>query len=176
MSDAAQQSLFNQAESPEPQQPLRSALTKAYRLLAGRARSEKELRDALVRAKFSSDVIAAVITDCKKQHFLDDANFTRQYIQSRLRNRPMGRERLVVELRQKGVAAEIIHTALDEFFAEQNQLVLADQLAEKQRKRLANLPPPKARQRLADFLRRRGFDWETIQATRLWKELEYGGG
>jgi SOS response regulatory protein OraA/RecX len=49
-------------------------------------------------------------------------------------------------------------------------LALADQLAEKQRQRLANLPPPKARQRLADFLRRRGFDWETIQGTRLWKD------
>jgi SOS response regulatory protein OraA/RecX len=33
------------------------------------------------------------------------------------------------------------------------------------------LSPIEARQRLADFLRRRGFDWEMIQATKLWEEL-----
>jgi regulatory protein len=166
-----QEALVDETASLDPQQQLRAALAKAYRLLAVRARSEKELRDALARAKFDTAIIAAAVADCKQQRFIDDANFARQFIQSRLRNRPMGRQRLAIELRQKGVDAEIINTALDEFFSEQTQITLADQLAEKQRKRLANLPPPKARQRLADFLRRRGFDWETIQGTRVWKEL-----
>jgi regulatory protein len=164
-----QEALFDETD---PQQQLRAALAKAYRLLAVRARSEKELRDALARAQFAEVIIAAAVADCKQQRFIDDANFARQFIQSRLRNRPMGRQRLAIELRQKGVDAELIATALDEFFAEHNQLGLADQLAEKQHKRLTNLSPPKARQRLADFLRRRGFDWETIQATKLWKDLE----
>jgi regulatory protein len=167
-----QEALFGEAALQDPQQQLRAALAKAYRLLAVRARSEKELRDALARAQFAEEIIAAAVEDCKQQRFIDDANFARQFIQSRLRNRPMGRQRLAIELRQKGVEAEIIDTALDEFFSEQNQITLADQLAEKQRKRLVNLPPPKARQRLADFLRRRGFDWETIQTVKLWKELE----
>jgi regulatory protein len=166
-----QEALFGEAALLDPQQQLRAALAKAYRFLAIRARSEKELRDALARAQFAEAIIAAALADCKQQRFIDDANFARQFIQNRLRNRPMGRQRLAIELRQKGVDAEIINTALDDFFAEQDQLTLADQLAEKQRKRLANLPPPKARQRLADFLRRRGFDWETIQGTQVWKEL-----
>ncbi len=169
--DKEQKALFDDAGSAESQSQLRSALAKAYRLLAVRARSEKELRDALSRAKFDTAIIAAAVADCKQQRFIDDASFARQFIQSRLRNRPMGRERLAIELRQKGVETEIINTALDEFFAEQSQITLADQLAEKQRKRLTNLPPPKARQRLADFLRRRGFDWETIQGTQVWKDL-----
>ncbi|MGH7597888.1 MAG: regulatory protein RecX [bacterium] len=170
--DKEQKLLFDDAASSESQSQLRAALAKAYRLLAVRARSEKELRDALARAQFAEESIAAAVEDCKQQRFIDDTNFARQFIQSRLRNRPMGRQRLAIELRQKGVDAEIIATALDDFFAEQSQLALADQLAEKQRKRLASLPLPKARQRLADFLRRRGFDWETIQATKLWKDLE----
>jgi regulatory protein len=169
--DKEQKLLADDADSSESQSQLRAALAKAYRLLAVRARSEKELRDALARAQFAEAIIAAAVADCKQQRFIDDANFARQFIQSRLRNRPMGRQRLAIELRQKGIGAEIINTALDDFFSEQNQTTLADQLAEKQRKRLTNLPPPKARQRLADFLRRRGFDWETIQGTRLWKEL-----
>jgi regulatory protein len=166
-----QEALFDETALQDSQQQLRAALAKSYRLLAVRARSEKELCDALARAQFAEAIIAAALADCKQQRFIDDANFARQFIQSRLRNRPMGRQRLAIELRQKGVDAEIINTALDEFFSEQNQTTLADQLAEKQRKRLANLPPPKARQRLADFLRRRGFDWETIQGTQVWKEL-----
>ena len=169
--DKEQKLLVDDAGSSESQSQLRAALAKAYRLLAVRARSEKELRDALARAQFVEAIIDVAVEDCKQQRFIDDANFARQFIQSRRRNRPMGRQRLAIELRQKGVDAEIIATALDEFFAEQTQLALADQLAEKQRKRLANLPPPKARQRLADFLRRRGFDWETIQGTKVWKDL-----
>lgn len=169
--DKEQKFLVDDANSSESQSQLRAALAKAYRLLAVRARSEKELREALARAKFAEEIIAAVFADCKQQRFIDDASFARQFIQSRLRNRPMGRQRLAIELRQKGVDAEIINTALDDFFTEQSQLALANQLAEKQRKRLTNLPTPKARQRLADFLRRRGFDWETIQGTSFWKEL-----
>jgi regulatory protein len=168
MSDAAQQSFFDDAEA---QQQLRSALAKAYRLLAVRARSEKELREALLRKGFGKEVIAAAIAECKEQRFIDDASFARQFIQSRLLNRPKGRTRLTLELRQKGVDAATIAATLDELLPAEHQAELADQLAEKLRKRLANLPPPKARQRLSDFLRRRGFDWEMIQATRLWREL-----
>jgi regulatory protein len=170
--DKGQQSLFANTEPEAEQKQLRPALAKAYRLLAFRARSEKELRDALARAKFAKEIIAAVIDDCKRKRYLDDTSFARQFIQSRLRNRPMGRERLTMELRQKGIDASTIAAALDEVLTEQEAITLADQLAEKQRKRLASLPPMKARQRLADFLRRRGFDWETIQGTRLWKELQ----
>jgi regulatory protein len=148
-------------------------LAKAYRLLGIRARSEKELRDALARSRYNEEVIAQVIEQCKEKRFVDDAEFARQFVQSRLRQRPMGRLRLQIELQQKGVAAETIAATLDEVFENsETTLQLADQLAEKLRKRLSSLPRQKARQRLADHLRRRGFDWETIQATRLWKELE----
>ncbi|NUO83240.1 regulatory protein RecX, partial [candidate division KSB1 bacterium] len=150
----------------------RAALAKAYRLLGLRARSEKELREALTRAKYKAEVVETVLQKCRVQHFVDDAKFAQQFVQSRLRNRPMGRERLKIELRNKGIADAIITAVLDEAFAPEDTLTLANQLADKQRKRLANLPAAKAQQRLADFLRRRGFDWETIQRTKLWKEFQ----
>lgn len=168
MSDAAQKSFLDDAE---PQSQLRAVLTKAYRLLAVRARSEKELREALLRKGFGPDLIAAAMTQCKEQGFIDDADFARQFVQSRLHNRPKGRTRLTLELRQKGVDAATIAATLDELLPAEQQAELANQLAEKSRKRLANLPPLKARQRLADFLRRRGFNWEMIQGTKLWQEL-----
>lgn len=155
-------------------QNYKSALTKAYRLLSYRSRSEKELHEALKKSGFDEETMAAVLAECKRQRYLDDAGFARAFIQSRIRNRPMGRERLTLELKQKGIAAEIIQTTLDEVFTVEIIVALADQLAEKQRKKLAAQPARKARQKLADFLRRRGFDWETIQATQLWKELSRG--
>lgn len=169
MSAAAQKSFLDDAEPPPE---LRAALAKAYRLLAVRARSEKELREALLRKGFGADLVAAAMAQCKEQRFIDDADFARQFVQSRLLNRPKGRTRLTLELRQKGVDAATIAATLDELLPAEQQAELADQLAEKLRKRLANLPPQKARQRLADFLRRRGFNWELIQGTRLWQELE----
>ena len=170
---AAQAELF----APESAaRDLRAALAKAYRLLGIRARSEKELHDALARAGFGHDVIALVIDECRQKRFVDDADFARQFVQSRLRQRPTGRERLQVELQQKGIDAEVISATLGEVFENTGATMqLADQLAEKLRARLAALPPQKARQRLADHLHRRGFDWETIQQTKLWQELEKNG-
>ncbi len=167
---AAQSELFS-AESPARE--LRAALAKAYRLLGMRARSEKELHAALARTGHAEEVIAQVLETCKEKRFIDDADFAKQFVHSRLRQRPTGRARLQVELQQKGIAADTIAATLDEIF-ESSEITtqLADQLAEKLRKRLASLPVPKARQRLADHLRRRGFDWEVIQQTKLWRELE----
>jgi len=167
---AAQSDLFP-AESAAGN--LRAALAKAYRLLGIRARSESELHQALARAGYGEAVIAQTLAECKRQHFVDDADFALQFLQSRLRQRPTGRLRLQVELQQKGIAPEIIAAALDEVFAtSETSTQLADQLAEKLRRRLAALPAQKARQRLADHLRRRGFDWEAVQQTKLWRELE----
>ena len=150
----------------------RAALAKMYRLLGMRNRSEKELREALARAKYADEIIAAVLEKCREQHFVDDAKFAQQFVQSRLRNRPMGRARLKLELRNKGISDAIIAATLDAAFAPDEALTLANQLAEKQRKRLASLPAAKAQQRLVDFLRRRGFDWETIQLTGVWRALQ----
>ncbi|MEK7729546.1 MAG: regulatory protein RecX, partial [candidate division KSB1 bacterium] len=95
----------------------RAALAKSYRLLAARGRSEKELREALLRVKYAREVVEAVLEKCREQHFVDDAKFAQQFVQSRLRNRPMGRERLKMELRNKGVCNAIIAATLEEAFA-----------------------------------------------------------
>lgn len=169
---AGQAKLFDSGDQTD--QNYKSVLTKAYRLLSYRSRSEKELHEALKKSGFEEEAVAAALAECKRQRYLDDAGFARAFIQSRIRNRPMGRERLALELKQKGIAAEIIQTVLDEVFTAETVVALADQLAGKQRKKLADLPARKAQQKLADFLRHRGFDWETIQATQLWKELSRG--
>lgn len=169
--EAAPQSDLFAADSAA--RDLRAALVKAYRLLGIRARSEQELRTALARAGYNNEVIAQALDECKQKRFVDDADFARQFVQSRQRQRPTGRARLQIELQQKGLAAEIISATLDEVFeTAETTMQLADRVAEKLRQRLSSLPPQKARQRLADHLRRRGFDWETIQETRLWRELE----
>ncbi|MGH7496226.1 MAG: regulatory protein RecX [bacterium] len=166
---AAQSDLFTVDSAARD---LRAALAKAYRLLGMRARSEKELRDALARAGYNDEVIARVLEECRQKRFVDDTDFARQFVQSRLRQRPTGRARLQLELQQKGLAAETVSAVLGEVFENAETTArLADQLAEKLRKRLAALPPQKARQRLVDHLRRRGFDWETIEQTKLWQEL-----
>lgn len=168
--EQAQADLFEDASSHDEE--YRAALAKAYRLLGVRGRSEKELRNALLRAKYHAEVVEAVLEKCREQRFIDDAKFAQQFVLSRLRNRPMGRERLKLELRNKGVGDTIIAATLDEAVAPEDALTLANQLAEKQRKRLASLPAAKAQQRLANFLRRRGFDWEAIQHTQVWQELQ----
>jgi regulatory protein len=139
----------------------RKAKEAAYHLLSFRARSEKEIADRLRRKGYEEDVIAEVTESLRGQGFVNDEAFATSWVESRGRTR--GRRALAFELQRKGVAAETTRQALDE---------VKDSEAERESARAAAVrkvgerPADRSREaraRLASFLQRRGFDWETIR-------------
>lgn len=136
---------------------------KAYRYLAGRAHSEKELRDKLLRKGFEETRIDAVIAELKDVGYLDDASFARSYAQSRLSNKPMGAFLLRRELQQKGVAEPLIKSAIEEAYSGVDEEELATELVRRRAARYRELEEEKKKKRLYDFLRRRGFRWEVVK-------------
>lgn len=141
----------------------RRAKQRAYRILAGRAHSEKELREKLLRKGVEARIVEEVIAELKEQRFLDDRAFALAYARSRMIHRPVGEFALRSELWQKGVEKEIIEAAVREAYAEKDQRTVARELAAKRARRYKNLDDLKRRQRLWDFLIRRGFDWQLVQ-------------
>lgn len=136
---------------------------KAFRYLAGRAHSEKELKTKLAQKGFDAKLIEEVIMELKLKNFIDDESFAFSYVRSRLIHRPAGERLLRQELWQKGIHEEIINRVLQKVFNETPQAELAQQLVVKLNRRYQNLEENKKRKRIYEFLIRRGFDWELVK-------------
>lgn len=139
------------------------ALDKAYRLLANRPFSRKELAKRLAERHYPAFIVEQVVEKCASQGYLDDQEFALQYARSRLRRRPAGRRVLQQELLRKGVDEPVISRVLDALYHEHPEAHLAGMVADKKLKSLHKLPPEQARRRLIAFLQSRGFDWEIIE-------------
>jgi len=139
------------------------ALERAYRFLAARARSRSELQKRLQEYRYPPFVIDKVLQKCEALGYIDDRTFALQYARSRLLNRPLGKQLLRRELQQRGISEPLIDSAVEQAYAKRDEATLAEELASKRLGRLKGLPVAKARQRMAAFLRSRGFQWEIIQ-------------
>jgi regulatory protein len=149
-----------------------SALDVALRFLGARPRSEAEVRRRLARAGHGPDAIEPVLAQLRNNGLLDDAAFADYWLAQRRQFRPRGSRLLQAELRQHGVAADLASTAA----ASTHDSAAEDayRAALKRARQLASTTDQRTfRTRLAQFLARRGFDWDTITPTvdRLQQEL-----
>lgn len=142
----------------------------ALRFLAQRPRTEYEVRERLRRAGVDQAAIEGVLGQLRQHRLLDDTAFAQQWVEQRQMARPRGARLLRSELRQHGVeaaTAEAAAAVLDES-AEAD----AYRAAARRARQLGELDERAFRQRLGQFLARRGFGWDTIGPVveRLWSE------
>ncbi len=129
----------------------------AARLLSLRPRSTAEVRQHLLRKGVTAETAEAAIARLQVMGYLDDHAFAQAWIQSRGSSRSLSARALRNELRQKGVARDII----DELLAGQDDQESAEQAARSQLARLRGKDRAQARQRLMGVLARRGFSSST---------------
>jgi regulatory protein len=139
----------------------------ALRLLDYRPRSRAEVADRLA-GRFADEVIAATLAGLTSQGLLDDGEFARYWKGNRNDFRPRSRALIAVELRRKGVGADIISGALDDVDDGENAYRAAGEKARRSTYKDYN----EFRRRLTGYLRRRGFNYEVISRTleRVWQE------
>ena len=142
----------------------------ALRLLAVRARSERELFDRLKRKGFDQRVAAAVIASLSEVGLIDDESFARAWAEERVRLRPVGPRRLRQELLAKRVDDDIATRVVDETFREHSELDLARRVVERKARVSGGVDGGKRRARLHSLLVRRGFSYEVASA--VLKEIE----
>lgn len=146
------------------------AVESAAHFLGYRPRSIAEVRQNLAAKDFAPDVIDAAVERLQSMGFVDDAAFARYWAQNRSEFKPLSRRALKVELRRKGVADDAIGEALEGM----DETASAYQAALKQVRKLRGLSRRDFKIKLAAFLQRRGFSFDTTQdvVLRLIKELE----
>ena len=144
-------------------------LNAAYRFLSYRPRSESELRERLYRRDFDGDSVEVVIARLKEQGLVDDVAFAQFWKDSRETFSPRSQWLTRLELRQKGVPANII----DQVVGDVDDDDSAYRAASGKASRLPLSDYQSFRRRLGDYLKRRGFDYGVINRTvkRVWQEL-----
>jgi regulatory protein len=145
---------------------LLQAKKKALDYLSRRMQSEKELSIKLRMKGFSDETIGRLLDDFRTAGYLNDTQFAVAYIADCLQKRPMGRRALFQRLRLKGIDREIINnvltTALESDKEETIALAAARKKLRVSRSQFEKLDSNKRKQKLAQFLTQRGFEWEIV--------------
>lgn len=139
---------------------LAEAKTCALRLLARREHSRTELHTKLLERSFDANIIEAVLQVCAEQGLQSDIRFTEAYVNMRI-NCGYGPLRIYAELRQRGIAEELIQQYLNmpgEFWH--------DKILQQWEKKFKGKPVVdfSARAKQMRFFQQRGFAVEQIRA------------
>jgi regulatory protein len=133
--------------------------------LARRMRSVAELK-RLLRQKVEAEseigqtLVELVIRRLKDQGYLNDAKYAAAYSAFRRDNEKFGRQRIVTELKTKGVHGEVLDKAVDDAFSDVNEEKQARDYL--RRKRLEKPKDKKQAARIFRQLIRAGFGSKTI--------------
>ena len=142
---------------------------KALKFLSYRPRSEKEVRNKLkiksekLKIEDSTAIIDRVIQKLKEYKFLDDVEFAKKWIESRLRFRPRSLRLIKIELKRKGIDPETIDKMINDEGLMINDLENAKKLIQKKLERFKSSSKEEIYQKLGRFLASKGFDWDTIK-------------
>lgn len=144
------------------------ALQQALLFLSYRARSEKEIRQNLLKHEFTEDAIETTLEKLRVNNLANDPEFARAWVENRNTFRPRSRRALLMELRQKGLDDETAQAAVSGV----DENALAYESALKRANRLKGLEWGEFRKKLSEHLARRGFPYSVIApvVTRIWNE------
>ncbi len=144
------------------------AYQQAMLFLSYRVRSEKEIRQNLLKHEIPEEVIEETLERLRKAGLANDNEFAQTWVENRNTFRPRSRRAMAMELRQKGLDDETVHSAL----AGVDEDALAYEAAQKRLGRLKDLEWNDFRKKLSEFLARRGFPYSVIvpTVTRMWSE------
>jgi regulatory protein len=144
------------------------AYQQALLFLSYRVRSEKEIRQNLRKHEIPEDVIEQTLEKLRKGGLANDNQFARAWVENRNIFHPRSRRVLAMELRQKGLDDETVHSAV----AGVDEAALAYESAVKRANRFKDLEWSEFRKKLSEYLARRGFSYAVIApiVTRVWNE------
>jgi len=135
----------------------------AVSVLVNRLYTEQEMRRKMRSREVEGDVIDAVVSKLLETELLDDSKYTERYIESQVEAGKKGKERIVMDLRQKGISHYIIEDFSHLFDADQ-ELQVIDQEIEKawQRSEEKKLTDYERKHKIIQAVARKGFNMDDI--------------
>lgn len=151
------------SRTPLTQDQIRQrTFARAIKLLAARSRSVAELRELLLEGRSNKAAVEETLERLREYGYVDDERFAFGYASLKVRQRPVGRQRVRRDLVMKKIDGAVVDEALDLVFAEVSEETLIDRAIEK-RIRLRGRPKNRAEAKsLIDHLLRQGFPFELV--------------
>jgi regulatory protein len=105
-----------------------------------------------------SKIIEKVIAKLHEYQYIDDERFAELFVTSRMKNKPRGKDVLLMELISKGVAKDIGQKVLTLLVEDEASLLKQTYQKKYKEEKIAMNDRKKI-----DFLRRKGFSWDLIE-------------
>lgn len=134
-----------------------SALKYVYKLLSYRDRSEKEVREKLLRKGFTGKVVEDTLTYFKENRFIDDRKFAEALKKDAAENKFLSRIGTRDYMINKGIPADIADELLN---PDDAYMDTAQRLVEKKLRHMKGLDEQTIKKRLWGLLSRRGFSYD----------------
>ena len=141
---------------------LETAKKYSLRLLSISPRTKEEIISRLKKRDLDEQLISQLVGDLERKGIINDLEFARGWIDSRLRLRPRGKRMLEIELRGKGIQEEIIQRAINEKADELDERRIAYRLIEK-RLGAGTLKDKNVKAKLFRFLVSKGIEEEIAE-------------
>lgn len=147
----------------DPEKARARTLQRAVKLLAAKPRSVEELRERLLEREWTDEAAADyALSKLKEYGYLDDERFAFGFASYRVKQKPLGRQRLARDLKTRKVSKETADAALELVYQETPEEELITRAIEK-RVRLRGRPASRQETKsLYDHLLRLGFPYDLI--------------
>ena len=126
------------------------------RRLSERPRTRAELATALARKAVPDDIAAGLLDRFEAVGLVDDQEFARSWVRSRLTGKGLARRSLGAELRRKGVDAETVRDVLAEVDPNEEEAA-ARRLVRRKSRSMQGLDVTVRMRRLTSMLARKGY-------------------
>jgi regulatory protein len=128
----------------------------ALRELSVAPRTRAQLADRLARRGVPENVTKALLDRFEEVDLVDDEQFSRMWVRSRLAGRGLSKRALRHELRQRGVAEETAREAVDEITPD-DEFAAARELVRRRLPAVRGDDPVRRTRRLVGMLARKGY-------------------
>lgn len=139
---------------------LQKLFSKAYAYALARPRSEKEIRDWFARKKIDDKYRTSLLEKLTKYELLDDTKFAHWWVEQRTIFRSKSKREIRSELRQKGIARDII----SEVTSDLSDRVAIQKLLKKNESKWGGLEDSERKKKMSDYLARKGFSWDEVRS------------
>lgn len=136
--------------------PVRQAINRLMHQLSRGSKSEKQLRDYLIKRETEVEAIESAIETVRGYGLIDDFVLAQNIVRVKSEVMRLSKRKIRSVLQTKGIPQNIIAEVLSNLDPEL-EILAAQQLASSRAKKLAGLERQAALRRLVGFLQRRGY-------------------
>jgi regulatory protein len=146
------------------------ALIKLQRYCAYQERCHREVRSKLLELGIYGRALEEIMADLIQENFLNEERFARSFARGKFRMKQWGRNRIVRELKTRGISDYCIRKAMEEI-DEADYLKTLVEVLERRAAHIGETNDFARKSKLAQYATSRGFEAELV-----WQALTVDGG